>query len=118
MNANRIPSQKEALLSMAKRNLNAPVLNNDMSPKILGRWLFKNFVKSVIRDDAFDCFDKFFDDKVNVNEFLISEWLTKQPPAVRRLIASEVPLAERRANVSSFMIKPSVKPCMDVGAVS
>lgn len=53
-----------------------------------------------------------------MNEKLIAEWLDKQPPAARKWVESDVPLYERGFNRFSFVVKPNIKPAMELGAVN
>lgn len=117
MAANRRPSQRESILGLAKRNLNAPKLMNDMDPDTLGKLLFRNFVRSAIKDDAVSIFDSYIDDPVRVNDGMIGEWFETQKPGVNKMAVSEVPLHLRRYNRFDFMVKPQIKPSMEVGSV-
>lgn len=118
MSAYRFPSMIETVCGLMKRNLNAPCLLNDMSPKQLGKYLFVNFERSCIDDELLSMYDSFQDDIVDINEDIIGEWLDKQPPNTARMCTTDVPLHERSFNRYSFMVKPNVKPSMDKGCMS
>nr|WPV62267.1 MAG: RNA-dependent RNA polymerase [Wufeng shrew martellivirus 1] len=116
--ASRVPSQRESVLGAMKRNLNAPVLTaGRIDPVVLGRKLFDNFVLSAIREDARACFEEFENDTVRVSPQDLEEWLGKQPPSVRKNACDETPAHLRRTNCFSFMIKPTIKPALEVSAV-
>nr|UDL14011.1 MAG: RNA dependent RNA polymerase [Xiangshan martelli-like virus 3] len=112
---NRLASQKESILGAVKRNLNAPnLVNPDIEPDQLAKKLFKNFVKSVVKENAMDVFDNFKKDPIELNPQIVDEWLNKQPPSVRRLACSQIPMALREYNRFKYMIKGVVKPSLEV----
>ncbi|XP_063232201.1 uncharacterized protein LOC134536419 [Bacillus rossius redtenbacheri] len=115
MPARRDRSQTESVLSI-KRNTNAPVLTNEMDPEFICALLFDNFVESFVIDRAL--FEAFGDNELDVNPWLIQEWLTRQPPNVAAACESSEPLSMLWYGVFDFMIKSDVKPPLDKTAVN
>lgn len=113
VSAKRVPSQRESVLGMIKRNLNVPVLLNDMDGSVLGMYLFKNFIRSVVRDDCMDLVELYKFETVGMHGSLVGRWLQTQKPATAALCMSDVSMHERRANVFEFMVKGDVKPALD-----
>lgn len=112
------PSQKESLLGAVKRNLNAPRLaNDDLDADCIGTALFKNFILSAIPSHNMAVLDALWKDTVSISSHLVERWIQKQPPNVRKMINSEVPLHLRRFNSFDYMIKGAVKPQLELSAL-
>lgn len=114
MPKNVVQSQVQTLLCLSKRNANAPVLRNEeLSPVVAAMYLMKNFERSCLRDD-FDLDTAF--DTIEPNAALLQQWLDKQPPAVKKMIESDVPLEERTYDRFAFMVKDKLKPPLEPSA--
>lgn len=76
-----------------------------------------NFERSVIDVNSKNVYEQYFHNTIDVNADAVSSWFDKQPPAVRKLAASQQPEAFRDYTMYNFMIKPHLKPPLVRGAM-
>lgn len=118
MPANRVPSQKESLLALIKRNLNVP---NVKDPRLartgVAKNLFDNFVASAFDEKKLYMVRSFQDNVVQVNAVELQRWLKTQKPVVERNIVSDIAFEDREYDVFEFMIKNQLKPPLELAAM-
>lgn len=116
MPANRVPSQRETILAMSKRNANAPMLmNKNLSPRVLAGFLFENFKKSCLQLDKIDV-DVVLD-PIELSPRLVQKWFDKHDSSVASQAQSDIPPEDRMFSRYNFMVKNKLKPPMEAGAL-
>lgn len=113
----RLNSQKEAVLGILKRNLNAPRLADASNTRrFIGECMAINFMRSVVDPDKAWLLDDYKDDPIDLNPALVAKWLDTQKPQVAVQAQSEVGLEMRKYNMFSYMVKADLKPPLEEAA--
>ncbi|CAH2216941.1 jg100, partial [Pararge aegeria aegeria] len=113
----RRPSQTESILALNKRNMAVPELDGLVDPHALGERLVSQFVNSYVDKENLWLLEEYKRNPIKPNVELVEDWLMTQKPDVRKLIdGPDDNLEDRRWNNYKFMIKPTVKPALDLTA--
>nr|QVG74716.1 hypothetical protein 2 [ssRNA positive-strand virus sp.] len=108
-------NKREVILAMEKRNRNVPFMNGVVDFDNVSSRMVDNLIR-----EAFD-FDQFLfytRDPIVVSNKSISEWLIRQPPAVKNMIVPEFSIHQSAVNSYMFSIKRAAKPNLTVDAAS
>ncbi|CAF4946370.1 unnamed protein product [Pieris macdunnoughi] len=113
----RMNSQKEAVLGILKRNLNAPRLAEATNTRhFVGECMAVNFLRSAVDPDKAFLLDEYKDDPIDLNPALVTKWLLTQKPQVAMQAQSDAGLETRAFNTFSYMVKADLKPPLEEAA--
>nr|AMO03254.1 putative polyprotein [Boutonnet virus] len=115
---NRKPSQKDAMIGLAKRNLNVPCLDEIVETDYMVKMAFDLFKDTYIDEKKSFLLNEYrrAQNQLYLSESLIVEWFKDQPDVIISQIKEVLLIEEMKLNSYSLTNKRTVKPSLDTKA--